>query len=207
MAHSLGAKFLTLQAMKKLLLATLTVLGITSCNFVPLPSEPDEITQVDEKVWRSSQPDRTDFTQLSQQGIRHIVSLRRFHRNEAINSASTPNNRTLTLHHVPMRAGNIDEHDLLSALQCIERCDGPTLVHCWHGADRTGAVIAAYRMVHHNWAAEKAIAELHNPRFGHHANVYPNIEKLLRELDVSSLHRQLATAKITSTTRTETARH
>ena len=206
MARTLGARFLTFIAMKTLLLTTLTVLSITSCSIIPQPSEPGEITQIDDKLWRSSQPDRRDFPQLHQQGIRHIVSLRRFHRNNEISSSNSVNTSNLTLHHVPMRAGNIDEQDLLSALQCIQQCDGPTLVHCWHGADRTGAVIAAYRMLHHNWSAEKAIAELHDPRFGHHASVYPNIEKLLRELDVSSLRRQLAAMEIASATRTETAR-
>jgi tyrosine-protein phosphatase SIW14 len=176
----------------KFFLLALLHLGVTACTMLRQPTEPDGIMQIDEKLWRSAQPDRTEMQHLHHRGIRNIVSLRRFHTDENIISSSLKKSSPPTLHHIPMRAGNIDENDILRALRCIEQCDGPTLVHCWHGADRTGAVIAAYRMVHHNWSAEKAITELHDPRFGHHANVYPNIEKLLRNLDVPALRRNLA---------------
>lgn len=177
--------------MKNFLGIVILITTLSSCQVFRGSAEIDDLTQIDNKVWRSSQPREAEFSQLQQKGIRHIVSLRRFHRNDPMRSSSTSQNGTLTMHHVPMRAGNLDEQDLVRALKCIHQCEGPTLVHCWHGADRTGAVIAAYRMVDHGWTAEKAIAELHDPRFGHHASVYPNIEKLLRELDVSSLRREL----------------
>ena len=36
---------------------------------------------------------------------------------------------------------------------------GPVYVHCRRGCDRTGAVIACYRILVENWDAERAIAE------------------------------------------------
>ena len=35
----------------------------------------------------------------------------------------------------------------------------PVFVHCKHGEDRTGTVIACYRMTHDNWDDEQAITE------------------------------------------------
>ncbi len=36
---------------------------------------------------------------------------------------------------------------------------GPVFVHCMRGADRTGAVIACYRINHDHWDNQKALAE------------------------------------------------
>ncbi len=50
--------------------------------------------------------------------------------------------------------------DLLRAVQIIEDQDThPIYVHCLHGRDRTGFVIAAYKIIHHGWAVEKAYQE------------------------------------------------
>jgi protein tyrosine/serine phosphatase len=37
--------------------------------------------------------------------------------------------------------------------------DGSVFVHCRRGADRTGTVIACYRMVHDGWDNQKALQE------------------------------------------------
>jgi len=36
---------------------------------------------------------------------------------------------------------------------------GPVFVHCKRGADRTGAVIACYRMEHDRWKNDQALSE------------------------------------------------
>ncbi len=57
---------------------------------------------------------------------------------------------------------SIEEVD--KALDVIrDRSKQPVLVHCRHGEDRTGAVIAAYRVVVNGWdpaAAEREAREL-----------------------------------------------
>jgi len=36
---------------------------------------------------------------------------------------------------------------------------GPVFVHCRRGADRTGTMLAVYRIVHDHWENAKALAE------------------------------------------------
>jgi protein-tyrosine phosphatase len=47
----------------------------------------------------------------------------------------------------------------LDAIRAAER-RGPVLVHCERGADRTGTVVALYRMKRQGWHAEAAITEM-----------------------------------------------
>jgi protein tyrosine/serine phosphatase len=72
-------------------------------------------------------------------------------------------------------------------LRLFRAAPKPVLVHCWHGSDRTGAVVATYRMVFQDWTREAAIDELINGGYGFHKATYPNIVKLLETIDVEAL--------------------
>jgi protein tyrosine/serine phosphatase len=52
-------------------------------------------------------------------------------------------------------------------------------------------VIAMYRMVVQRWPREKAIAELMEPRHGHHATVFPNIRLYLETVDIERIRREV----------------
>jgi protein tyrosine/serine phosphatase len=146
---------------------------------------PGNLHRVDAKVWRSSQPTRHDFRKLkNEQGIGEVLCLRRWH-------SDVEEARGLKLHHIRMNAGEIRDEDIVAALRVMVSAEKPLLVHCFHGSDRTGVVVAMYRMVVQNWPREKAIAELSAPRHGHHADVFPNIREYLATVDVKSIRRQV----------------
>ena len=83
----------------------------------------------------------------------------------------------------PLDTEKISEDDLYKILTVIRDAPKPLLIHCWHGSDRTGCAVAAYRIVFENWSVEDAISELMNPKYGHHKNIYTNIPALLRKAD------------------------
>jgi tyrosine-protein phosphatase SIW14 len=146
----------------------------------------DNFYKVSEGVYRSEQPDSEDFDSIISIGIGEILSLREHHSDN--DEAET---HKVTLHRIEVNTGKMNEEQLKEALKIIIDRKSPILVHCWHGSDRTGAVIASYRVVVEGWSKEKAIDELQNGSFGYHATIYPNIVKLIESLDVEEMRKSL----------------
>ena len=142
--------------------------------------------KVDEGVYRSEQPNKKEFADLSIYGITDVLNLREHH-DDNDEAAIFAINR----HHLPMRTGSITEQQIIDALKIIQNREKAIVVHCWHGSDRTGATIAAYRMVFNDWSKAQAIDELANGGYGYHVRIYPNIVKLIEDLDVEKVKRSL----------------
>lgn len=165
--------------MKNLLIA---LLGC--CMLVLHAAEPVTIQGVENSyrispdLYRSAQPEREGFTALQQMGVRSVLNLREFHKD-------TRKARHTQLHLMayPVAAGEVTPADVENCLALIAGAPKPVLVHCWHGSDRTGIVVAAYRIVFQNWSVEEAEKEFRDERFGYHEFWYGNLLKLLRETD------------------------
>ncbi len=71
----------------------------------------------------------------------------------------------------------------------------PVLVHCQHGADRTGTMTAVYRMVAQGWSKEDAVQEMQGGGFGFH-RVWTNLPDWIRDLDVESIREEAGIAAI-----------
>ena len=91
----------------------------------------------------------------------------------------------------------MDEDDILEGLRIILQADGPVLVHCQHGADRTGTLMAAYRMVVQGWPREAAIKEMLEGDYGYHA-VWGNLITLLENMDITAMRGHLGLKSGTS---------
>ena len=96
--------------------------------------------RVDDQLYRCGQPDRQGMRALAAQGVRTVVNLRSWHsdRDEIAGTG-------MALVEVPATAGSMDYADLVQALRAVVQAEKPVAVHCWHGSDRTGAVVAAWR--------------------------------------------------------------
>jgi len=96
-------------------------------------------------------------------------------------------NTGLALIHIRINSWRMDYEDILSALSVIKNSSSPVLVHCKHGADRTGVVVASYRIAFEGWTKEQAIEEFLKEQFGYHQGWLPNLLKLLESLDEEKL--------------------
>jgi protein tyrosine/serine phosphatase len=140
---------------------------------------------VDDNIYRAEQPDEDSLQALAELGIKEILNLREYH-----SDADAAENQ-FTLYRVPMEAGSVTEEQLLAALRKIKNRKAPLLIHCWHGSDRTGVTVAAYRIIFQNWSREQAVDEMVNGGFGYHGTLYPNLLELINKLDVEKIKRQL----------------
>lgn len=65
----------------------------------------------------------------------------------------------------------------------------PVLVHCQHGADRTGTMCATYRISVQGWTKAEALREMTEGGFGFHA-VWRNLIHWVEKLDVPQVCRE-----------------
>jgi len=143
------------------------VLGMTLGN----------VFKVSDDLYRSEQPDREHLPELRRLGIRAVLNLREYH-----DDADEIRDDGIALFRVAMNAGDMDPAKLAQAMAIIRTAPKPILIHCWHGSDRTGAVVASYRMLIQHWEREAAIDEFKHGGFGYHETWYPNIESYLRTM-------------------------
>jgi protein tyrosine phosphatase (PTP) superfamily phosphohydrolase (DUF442 family) len=140
--------------------------------------------KLDDKVYRSAQPDEKDFQGLKALGIRNVLSLRDYH------SDKDGKDLGLNLYRVKMEAGDITTEKVVEALRIIRKAEGPVLVHCWHGSDRTGLVSAMYRIVFQGWSKYDAIDELMHGGYGYHA-MYKNIPEFIMQADIDEIRKKV----------------
>ena len=136
----------------------------------------ENLHQVSPEVYRSGQPNARDLKQLVEQlGVKSVLCLRDLH-NDDDEAEGLP----IALYRVEMEAGDVEPEKVARALQIIKDAPKPILIHCWHGSDRTGLVVASYRIAFQNWEPAVAADELANGGFGYHAKMFPGIVEWLR---------------------------
>lgn len=142
--------------------------------------------RVSADLYRCEQPEKKDIPDLKAVGIRSILNLRRYNSDP---KALTEAGFTPLLQR--MEADDLTPDDLVAALRLIKDAPKPVLVHCWHGSDRTGSVVAAYRIVFQNWTPAAALDELRFGGYGYHEKTFPNIIKLFETLDADALRQRV----------------
>ena len=141
--------------------------------------------KVSSDLYRSAQPTAQGMGRLKQLGILTIVNLRTFHSDrDAIGQTG------LAYEHIYMKAWHPEEEDVIRFLQIVTNPKRtPVLVHCQHGADRTGSMVALYRIAVQGWTKEAAIREMTRGGFGYH-QVWINLPPWIRDMDITALRRK-----------------
>ncbi len=116
--------------------------------------------KVDESVYRGAQPTDEGFRELAKMGVRTIIDLRgpehsESHEQQVVEAAG------MRYVSIPIKGmTQPTEAQISGALKVMNNSDGgPVFVHCRRGADRTGVVIACYRISHDACDANRALHE------------------------------------------------
>jgi protein tyrosine/serine phosphatase len=139
-------------------------------------------------VFRSAQPTAAGFRALAEQhGIKTVVSMRANHADDWLARGTG-----IKVVPFPTNTWHIRRASVVGALRTLRAAspDAPVLLHCQHGADRTGLIMALYRILYQGWTKEAALDEMRNGGFGYHA-VWGNIPRFIRRVDVARLRAEV----------------
>ncbi len=146
--------------------------------------------KVSEDLYRGAQPSAEGMKELKKLGIRTVVNLRTFH-----SDRDEIGDMDLAYEHIRMLAFYPREKPLVRFLRIVaDKDQRPVFVHCMHGADRTGLVAAAYRIVVEGWTKGEAVEEMTQGGFGFHSFLI-NLVPFIKNLDVAKLQKKAGLQK------------
>ncbi|HFC8512789.1 TPA: tyrosine-protein phosphatase [Neisseria subflava] len=144
--------------------------------------------RIDDKLYRSEQPVAEDGEAIVKLGIQSVINLRFFDRNDDDHLKA----HGLTLLNRPLLSWSIKPKEIAEILYLIEKQqqNGAVLIHCYHGADRTGLIAGMYRIIYQGWPVEEAKAEMQHGPYGYHS-IWKNIANLFTEEKVKQVKMHL----------------
>jgi len=160
-------------------------------------SRPDQWAQPVEKqynlyqmsptLYRSALPDKGAVPLLQQLKVATVIN---FLPESDASWLSAPGINQVQL---PYRTNHVDDADVLKALRAIQSAEaqGPVLMHCKHGSDRTGLMSAMYRVVIQGWSKEEALNEMTQGGYGDSSHFKDGIRYMM-QADVDKLRTALA---------------
>jgi protein tyrosine phosphatase (PTP) superfamily phosphohydrolase (DUF442 family) len=141
--------------------------------------------KISDSLYRSAQPSAAGIKNLKAMGIGTIVNLRSFH-----SDRDEIGDTGLIYEHITMKAWHPEEEDAVKFLQIVTNPKrGPVLVHCQHGADRTGTMCALYRVSVQGWSKEEALKEMMEGGFGFHG-IWENLIQWINGLDIERIQKR-----------------
>lgn len=138
-----------------------------SSQKVTLIDEAKNFYRVDELLFRSAQLDGSYAAKLHELGVKSIVNLRHFSRGGDRRAFGDQ----FWLANKPLQSWEIKPVQIADVLRTIRerQKEGAVLVHCYHGADRTGIVVAMYRVIYQGWSLDAARSEMIDGGYGFHS--------------------------------------
>jgi protein tyrosine/serine phosphatase len=145
----------------------------------PTPITDDDICnfhQVDVAVYRGARPNPSAYPKLAALGIRTIIDLEEPAYTRGEQAALAELNRKLPpaqridfvsfpIDDTEINLTGVSEARMRSLFQQMDKARKPIFIHCYHGKDRTGTVVAIYRMARQQIPYDQAYEEALHYKF------------------------------------------
>jgi protein tyrosine/serine phosphatase len=147
-------------------IALVALVGVAGVNYrafadrgVPAQEGVGNFAKVTEKLYRGAQPDADGVRSLSRLGVKTIVNLR-MPGDVWAKEEQLARDLGIVYTNVPMAGlGRPADAQVRAVLGLVDSLPGPVFIHCQHGCDRTGTIVACYRIQHDGWSLEKSMDE------------------------------------------------
>jgi protein tyrosine/serine phosphatase len=146
-------------------------------------------------LYRSEQPTALGMKNLEKFGIRTVINLRAFNDDQ-----DEVKGTSLRTERVKILTWRIDDKHVIEVMRMLKKTEnGPFLIHCQHGADRTGVMSAMYRILEQGWTPEDALKELIDGGYGYHS-MWKNIVRYVRSVDAATLRESIESGSTSTVT-------
>jgi protein tyrosine phosphatase (PTP) superfamily phosphohydrolase (DUF442 family) len=181
-----------------LLLTSVDYAGTSTANRPQTWAQPVKLSgvpnlyRISDELYRGDQPSPQGMQNLKNLGVKTIINLRSFH-----SDRDEIGDTGLVYEHIYMKAWHPEEKEAVRFLKIVtDPKRAPVLVHCQHGADRTGTMIAVYRIIVQGWSKAEAIREMTEGGFGFHP-IWSNLPKWIQNLNIDRIQRQAGIKSLT----------
>lgn len=126
-------------------------------------------------VFRGAEPEQAGYETLKKMGIRTVINLRSSHSEKDVVEKTG-----MRSFEFPMITTGYPDFKKIDAIVDLlaDPANQPVFIHCRQGKDRTGLLIACYRMKIDKWPCERAIEEMEGFGF---SNLWFELKKFVRD--------------------------